>query len=198
MKKKINPQFDYSLDIEGIKRKLNLKKLIKKLDKKDEISFEDFEYHNVDYHKLAVYVIVCECCMDYWLNQNGDYHLEDILYEAGLNKEGEHDKLLSEEIEESCVNGKFLPLVSKNFRLVKENNYYADKHEKDFYYGEYWSFQIIESKENNTFYYLQYHSSDAKKSFQHYSIKKKFKNKETALNFLKKEHSIISYKNKTS
>ena len=184
--------------ISSIKKKLKLKELLSKLDNYEEaeIPFKELEDLGVKSNKLAVYLMVCECCIEMTHEEFGDLDYEYILFESGLNEGGESDGMFDEEILARCFDGSFLPTISKNFKL--ENNFPYERIKKAEYklnndigydyLNEYWDIHLISSKLNKTLYMLAFHSCEGREGegFEHYSIKNKFNNKTKALNYIQK------------
>jgi len=185
--KKVIEKFDYTINTKWIKKRLNLKKLIKYFQKNEKKSFASYDALEINYHKLGIYILACLSCMDKF----SGYDIDEMCYQTGLNKEGEDDGNFIEEISEKCENGMFLPSISENFKLKKYLYKYKEKNIKEHYFGEITSYHVISSKINKTHYIAIFHGSDhPTKAHESYQIKKKINKLKEAIDYVKKLKEI--------
>ena len=156
------------IDLDYLKKNLNLKKLIKYLEK----DIGDKGGHSIFDNFL-------EAC------SNKINSEEELYNEIVENKEKLHKKF-----EDGFYSGTFLPLISDNFKLEKIiviNGPVLSEYKQHSY-----AHQIISSKINKTYYVLVYKGFDSTND-SHY-LDKKFKDKKVALNYIKKEQKKLSIK----
>ena len=153
------------IDLGYLKKNLNLKRLIKHLEK-----------DTGDGGGFAILYNLLEAC-------SNKIDTEDELF----NEIYEHNKKLKKKLEDGLYSGTLLPLISDNFKL--ENALTTNGPVLDNYRQHVNSHQIISSKINKTYYVLVYRGLDWFND-SHYSDKK-FKDKKAALNYIKKEQNKI-------
>ena len=153
------------IDLDYLKKNLNLKKLIKYLE--NDIGDEG---------GLSIFDNFLEAC------SNKIHTEEDLSNEIIENEEKLHKKL-----EDGCYTGAFLPLISDNFKLEKAITIKGPVLSE--YKQHIYTHQIISSKINKTYYVLVYKGFDVTND-SHY-LHKKFKDKKVALNYIKKEQKKL-------
>ena len=156
------------IDLDYLKKNLNLKKLIKYLEK----DIGDKGGHSIFDNFL-------EAC-------SNKINSEEELY----NEIVENEEKLHKKFEDGFYSGTFLPLISDNFKLEKIiviNGPVLSEYKQHSY-----AHQIISSKINKTYYVLVYKGFDSTND-SHY-LDKKFKDKKVALNYIKKEQKKLSIK----
>ena len=153
------------IDLEYLKKNLNLKRLIKHLEK-----------DTGDEGGFTIFYNLLEACSNKINN-------EDVLF----NEIASHEEKLTKRLEDALYSGTFLPLVCDNFKL--ENAFTTNGPVLNDYRQHAYSHQIISSKINKTYYVLVYKGLDWTND-SHYSDKK-FKDKKAALNYIKKEQNKI-------
>ena len=155
------------IDIKYLRKKFNLKKFISLLNKNKK------DYREIFDNYLAA-------CSDKEIDRN---RLFDELNGTPLYLK----------FEDSFLTGRFLPMISDNFILIKtyyiaepktdENKYIYDEKHLSF------DHQILKSKVDGCIYVLIYHGYDYTNDF--YYFRKKFKLQKDAEQFIKKEHKLL-------
>jgi hypothetical protein len=156
------------IDLEYLKKNLNLKRLIKHLEK-----------DTGDRGGFTIFYNLLEACSN---KINTEDKLFDEIYE--------HNKKLKKKLVDGLYSGTLLPLISDNFKL--ENALTTSGPVLHDYRQHIDSHQIISSKINKTYYVFVYRGLDWTND-SHYSDKK-FKDKKAALNYIKKEQKKLSIK----
>jgi len=98
--------------------------------------------------------------------------------------------------DDSFFSGRFLPLISKNFKLIK-TNFVSDTFDEYEEKREHWIHQVVSSKINKIFYVIVYQGYDY--TNDGYYVHKKFTEKEKALDYIKNRKKEIwerYYKNR--
>ena len=86
-------------------------------------------------------------------------------------------------------NGTLLPQASNNFKLEKSIDISFDDGQSEI--EDHYDYQIISSKINKSYYILVYYVSQVILQEDIYFCKKKFKNKNLAIKFVKEEHKKL-------
>ena len=159
-------KIDQKIDLDYLKKNLNLKKFIKLLSK----TYSD---HNAP----DLYYKFLESCETTEMNY-------DKLFEEIIS----NNRKLYEKFEDEFHSGKFLPTVSSNFKLIK-TNYVSDVFDDYEEKRAYWIHQVIGSKINKIYYVVTYEGYDY--TNDGYYIHKKFKDKKKALDYIKKRKDKI-------
>ncbi|WP_072090947.1 hypothetical protein [Candidatus Pelagibacter communis] len=166
MKKNIN-----NLDFDDLIRNLNLKKFIKYLDKQCKYKF-----------KISPLP---------WMDKKFPDVFNDLV-SSSLGKNITHKKLLDgiyknegDFIHAAIENGTLLKNADINFKL--ERSIYIRFDDNDSVYDHYYDYQIISSKINKCYYILVYHTCPGVDD-DIYFCKKKSKDRNSAIKFVKKEH----------
>ena len=163
-----NTRTDQKIDLNYLKKKLNLKNLIKYLDKK-----------TPDTSDLNVYYDFLKSCSTKINNK-------DKLFDE-INS---HEEKLYDKFDKSFSSGTFLPLVNNNFKLIRVRSIYGPElteHKQHSY-----THQIVHSKINKVYYILVYRGFDYTNNS--YISYKKFKDKKLAINFVNKEQKKLLIK----
>ena len=143
----------YETDLKNLRKNLNLKKFIKTLEP------QDFD------NQKQIYLDLLQSCSS--KKKNAD-QLEDQWFKNGF----------ADYLDETMINGRFLPLINDNFILEMEEDVDGEKG-----FDEFVSFFLINSKVNKTFYVIIYISEhDGNDGFY---VRKKFKLKKPAQNWIK-------------
>ena len=156
------------IDLKYLRENLDLKKLIKYLEK-----------DTGDEGGFSIFYNILGACSNKINSEDG---LFDEIYE--------HNEKLKKKLEEGLFLGTLLPLISDNFKLEKAitiNGPVLSEYKQHSY-----THQIISSKINKTYYVLVYKGFDSTNN-SHYSDKK-FKDKKVALNYIKKEQKKLLIK----
>ena len=156
------------IDLVYLKNNLNLKKLIKHLDK-----------DTGDEGGFSIFYNILGACSNKINSEDG---LFDEIYE--------HNEKLKKKLEEGLFLGTLLPLISDNFKLEKAIT--INGPELTDYKQHSYTHQIISSKINKTYYVLVYKGFDY--TNDSYYSDKKFKDKKVALNYIKKEQKKLLIK----
>ena len=144
----------YKNDFAYLRKNLNLKKFIKTLEP------QDFD------NQKQIYLGLLQSCAN--KKKNAD-QLEDQWFKNGF----------ADYLNETMINGRFLPLINDNFILEMEVDVDGEKG-----LDEFTSYFLISSKVNKTFYVIIYISEhDGNDGFY---VQKKFKLKNPAQNLIKK------------
>ena len=169
MKKNIN-----NLDFDDLIRNFNLKKFIKYLDKQCKYKF-----------KISPLP---------WMDKKFPDVFNDLV-SSSLGKNITHKKLLDgiyknegDFIHAAIENGTLLKNADSNFKLERSINIRFDEYESN--ENDYYDYQIISSKVNKIFYILVYHDSPALDEGV-YFCKKRSKDRNSAIKFVKKEHTQL-------
>jgi len=160
---------DKKINLEYLKKNLNLKRFIKILDKQKQSWGND----------RVIYYDFLKSCSD----KKNDYN---VLF----NEINWHNQKLYRKFEDYFITGQFLPFISENFKLEKVFEIIGPKLTD--IKQESYTHQIVSSKINKCFYVLVYQGFDY--SNDGYYCREKFKDKKSALNFIKKEQKILKSK----
>ena len=143
----------YETDLKNLRKNLNLKKFIKTLEPQDSDN------------QKQIYLDLLQSCSN--KKKNAD-QLEDQWFKNGF----------ADYLDETMINGRFLPLINDNFILEMEVEVDGEKGSLEFV-----CFFLINSKVNKTFYVIIYISEqDGNDGFY---VRKKFKLKKPAQNWIK-------------
>ena len=156
------------INLDYLKKNLNLKKFIKYLEK--DIG---------DKGGLSIFDNFLEA------SSNKISSEEELYNEIVENEEKLHKKL-----EDGFYSGTFLPLISDNFKLEKAITIKGPVLSE--YKQHSYTHQIISSKINKTYYVLVYKGFDSTND-SHY-LDKKFKDKKVTINFVNKEQKRLFVK----
>ena len=155
------PRTDQKIDLAYLKKNLNLKKFLKFLNKK-----------NTESNSPEIYYDFLEAC-------STKINTSDKLFEE-ING---HEWKLYESFEDSFITGKFLPIVSENFKLEKVKSVYGKVLTE--YKQHSYTHQMVYSKLNKTYYILLYRGYDS--TNDGYTCIKNFKDKKLAIEFINKD-----------
>ena len=157
------PRTDQRIDLKYLQKNLNLKKLLKFLNKK-----------NTEGNSPEIYYDFLEAC-------STKINTADKLFEE-INA---HERKLNDSFDESFRTGKFLPLVSKNFKLEKVKSVFGKVLTE--YKQHSYTHQLIYSKSNKIYYVLLYRGYDI--TNDGYTCVNNFKDKKLALDFIDKDQA---------
>ena len=160
-----SPRTDQKIDLDYLKKNLNLKKFLKFLNKKN----KNIEFTN----DLEIYYDFLKAC-------SSRINTDDKLFDEISS----HERKLYESFSDSFITGKFLSFVSENFKLEKVKSVYGKVLTE--YKQHYFIHQMIYSKFNKTYYILLYQGYDV--TNDGYICLTNFKDKKLALEFLNKKH----------
>ena len=157
---------DENIDLNYLQKHLNLKNFISYLNKNTQKWGND----------PAIYYDFLKACAT-------ERNNEDVLFHEII----ENRKLYGK-FEKEFSSGKFLPMISDNFKLIKINfvEDIFDKYEEK---REYFVHQVISSKINKMYYVLIYQGYDY--TNDGYYAHKKFKDKKKALEYIKDRKNKI-------
>ena len=155
-----------NIDLKYLQNHLNLKKFISYLNK----NFRDWGNENDIFYNLL------EACSTKINNS-------DVLFHEILE-----NKKMYKKFDDEFSSGKFLPMISDNFKLIKINfvEDIFDKYEEK---RQYLVHQVISSKINKMYYVLIYQGYDY--TNDGYYSHKKFKDKKQALDYIKSRKNKI-------
>jgi len=151
------------VDLQYLKKNLDLKKFIKALNKT----------HNWGNDRNLYYIFLKSCGTNKTTGDTLNNYISEGLYNS---------------FEDSFYSGRFLPLISKNFKLIK-TNFVSDTFYKNKEKREYWIHQVVSSKINKIFYIIIYQGYDY--TNDGYYVHKKFTKKEKALDYIKNRKKEI-------
>ena len=160
------PRTDQRIDLKYLQKSLNLKKLLKFLNKKN----KNIEFIN----DLRIYYDFLEAC-------STKINTHDKLFDE-INS---HEQKLYERFRDSFITGRFLPLVSENFKLEKVKSVYGKVLTE--YKQHSYTHQLIYSKSNKIYYVLLYRGYD--NTNDGYACIENFKDKKLALDFIIKDQA---------
>ena len=159
------------IDLKYLKNNLDLKKFIKALNKT----------HNWGNDKDLYYIFLESCGTSEIAGDALSDYISTKLYNI---------------FDDSFFSGRFLPLISKNFKLIK-TNFVSDTFDEYEEKREHWIHQVVSSKINKIFYVIVYQGYDY--TNDGYYVHKKFTEKEKALDYIKNRKKEIwerYYKNR--
>ena len=138
------------IDLKYLKNNLDLKKFIKALNKT----------HNWGNDKDLYYIFLESCSTSEISGDALSDYISTKLYNI---------------FDDSFFSGRFLPLISKNFKLIK-TNFVSDTFDEYEEKREHWIHQVVSSKINKIFYVIVYQGYDY--TNDGYYVHKKFTERE--------------------